>query len=156
MPKKGFENYLYINTGTAETPVWTEIDLAKDVNVNKDKGELDANCRKYARDGFAVVDDGLKTVGYEFESLVPATGETANAGFTALESAYNDNASVDIIRADGAMNGTDVPGERVTCGVFGGSRGEPLDGMTTVSYTLKAKSVPAAGTFTSGTWTADV
>lgn len=156
MPKKGFMNYLYINTSEDETPVWTEIDLAKDVNVNKEKAELNANCRKYAREGFAVVEDGLKTVGYEFDSLVPAVGEAANAGFAALDAAYDNNTAVEVIRADGPKSTENITGERVMCGVFGGTRSEPLEDLATVSFTLKAKGVPKKGKFgAGGVWADD-
>ncbi|MCK9492679.1 MAG: hypothetical protein M0Q24_11405 [Sulfurimonas sp.] len=155
MPNKGFENYLYINTNTTESPTWTEIDLAKDVTFNKDKGEIDGTSRKTARDGYSATEDGLKAWSAEFDSLIPSEDEDANAALAALDAAYRANTTVDVLRVRGGSVATDgCYAERVTCGVFGGSEGEPMNDMSTISYTLKNKAVPAVGTVSSSEFVA--
>lgn len=150
MPILGYENYLYINTGTTESPTWTEIDLARDVNIGKDKNEINADRRATARNGWGAVEDGLKNWSVDFDTLVPASDEDANAAFTALEAAYRANTSVEVLRTRGAAISVDgTYAEKVTCGVFGGAEGEPLNDMMTISFSLKAKAVPAFGTVSS-------
>lgn len=155
MPNKGFENYLYVNTGTTESPVWTEIDLARDVNFGKDKGDIDGTSRKTAREGYSANEDGLKSWSAEFDSLIPSEDEDANAALAALDAAYRANTAVDVLRVRGGSVNTDgCYAERVSCGVFGGSEGEPMNDMATISYTLKNKAVPSVGTVSSGDFVA--
>lgn len=150
MPQVGYENYLYINTGTSGSPIWTEVDLTRDVSKNRDKSEVDATSRSTARNGWKATEDGLKSMGVEFESLKPAPDET-NAAFTALEEAFEDNGSVEALLAEGPIDsGSAVPAVKAVCGVFGGNESQPLEDMTTVSYTLKNKQTPVKGTVSGG------
>ncbi len=151
MPMVGFENVLVINTGSNLSPTWTEVDMAKDVTVNKEKGEINATSRVTARAGWEATKEGLKKFSIEFDSLKPSPDET-NAAFTALEAAFLANTTVDVCVADGAISGTSVPAVRVQCGVFGGTEGQPLNDMATVKYNLKANQVPVFGTFTGGSF----
>lgn len=154
MSQKGFERYLFINTSSTETPVWTEVDLAREVTQTREKDEIDSTARATARLGYKDVEDGLKSFGVEFDSLVPNVGET-NAAFTKLESAYETNGSVDVLLAHGPLNSSPaVFARRATCKVFGGSESEPLNDNVTVKFTLKAKGKPTLGTVTTGAFTA--
>jgi hypothetical protein len=148
----GFEKTLLVNTGTTETPTWTEIDLAKDVTVTKEKGEINATSRVTARQGWEATEEGLKKFSVDFDSLQPAPDEAVNPAYAALDAAFLANSTVDVCVADGAISGTAVPAIRVQCGVFGGTESEPLNDMVTVKFSLKAKSAPVYGTFTSGTF----
>ena len=156
MPNKGFENYLYVNTNTVESPTWIEIDLARDVNFNKEKTEIDGTSRKTARQGYTATEDGLKSWSCEFDTLIPSEDEDANAAFDELSDAFENNTTVDVLRVRGGSINTDgAYAERVTCGVFGGAEGEPLNDMATLSYTLKSGSTaPSIGTVSGGAFVA--
>lgn len=153
MPYLGYKNALYINTAASGTPTWVEIDLAKDVTVNKEKAEVDGTARTTARLGWEAIYDGLKKFSIEFDSLKPATTET-NTAFSTLNSAFIANTPVDVVVCDDDKSGVSVPGIRCSAaGVFGGTESQPLKDMTTVKFSLKAQAAPVAGTFTSGVWT---
>jgi len=156
MPQVGYASCLYVNTGTTETPTWTEIDMARDVTLNYEKDEINSNARATARLGWKSTIDGLKSMAAEFESLKPAPGETANAGFTALRKAYRKNLQIEVISCDAPIN-TTTPADAVygVFGVFGGSEGQPLEDVVAISYTLKNAGVPQFGTVSEGTFTAD-
>lgn len=160
MPQLGYENYLYINTGTGDgtgeggSETWTEIDLARDVTVNKEKDEIDATSRVTARTGWKAVENGLKQFSVEFESLVPAPDEDANTGFTALKTAFNDNTTVEVLLVEGPISTDSLAATFCVCNVFGGSEGEPLNEMKTISFNLKAIEAPIDGTTSSSAFVA--
>lgn len=148
---KGFDNYLYVNTGTTGEPTWSEIDLAKDVTFNKEKNEIDATNRASARLGWEASEDGLKKWSANFDSHVPAEDEDANPAFDALDAAFMNNTSVEILRVrGGSKNDSGCYAEKVTCGVFGGNESEPVNDMATISYTVSAKAAPSIGTVSGG------
>ena len=146
MAKVGYQHFLYVNTGTIPAPTWTEVDLARDVTLNREKTEIDATSRATARGGWTATEDGLKSFTAEFESLY----DPGNPAFDALEAAFDANTDVDVLVLDGAVSVDGSAGVRVTCGVFGGNRSEPLNDVVTVNYSLKNKDVPASGTVTGG------
>ena len=141
MPQTGFESALYVNTGVPATPVWTEIDLARDVTLDRAKDELDATARATARTGFKATENGLKEFSIEFESLVPKVSEGANAAFDALQTAWKDNTSVEILWTDGGILTTDgLSAIKAVTNVFGGTRNEPNTDVTTVNFSCKLAS----------------
>ena len=152
----GYESALYINTGTYAVPVWTEIDLARDVKFSKAKDEIDATSRQSARGGWKAMADGLKSWSAEFDTLVPAAGETPNPAFAALEAAWYANTSVDVLRVRGGVVSDAGPlyAEHVQCQVLGGDEGEPLNDVATINFKLtNGSTVPVRGTTSSGTFT---
>lgn len=157
LPLEGFKNALYVNTGTYAVPVWTEIDLARDVKFTKNKEQIDATSRQSARTGWKASIGGLKDWACEFESLIPAEGETPNAGFAALVAAYNANTTVDILRVRGGLvtdAGATHYAQRVECHVLGGDEGEPLNDVATLSVKLvNASTAPVEGTAGDGNFT---
>ena len=141
MPQTGFESALYVNTGIPATPVWTEIDLARDVTLNRAKDELDATARATARTGYKATENGLKEFSVEFESLVPKVSEGANAAFVTLETAWKDNTTVEILHTDGGVLSTDgLQAIKAVCNVFGGTRNEPNADVTSVDFSCKLAS----------------
>lgn len=157
MPQVGFESALYINTGVGDgtgeagTEVWTEIDLARDVTDNREKDEIDSTSRATARTGYKSVENGLKSFSIEFESLVPKPTETVNPAFAALKAAWAGNTTVEVLMVDGGTKATDdLNATFAVCNVFGGSRGEPLNDVTTIKYSVKAVEAPIEGTTESG------
>lgn len=150
----GFESSLYVNTGTYGSPTWTEIGLARDVTASQAVDKIDVTVRSTARLGFRANDYGLREIGWSFEMLVPAAGETDDA-YDAFIDAQNDRTPVDILHVEGGIISTDgLKATRAVCGVFGGEKGEPLADASTKSFELSFalnddQDVPQFGT-TSG------
>lgn len=151
----GYESSLYINTGTYGSPTWTEIGLARDVTANQSVNKIDVTSRRTARDGFIANDYGLRDLGWSFEMLVPAGGETDTA-YDAFITAQNGRTSVDILHVEGGLISTDgLTATRAICGVFGGEKGEPLQDASTRSFELafvlnSDQDVPQFGTVSGG------
>ena len=134
MSEKGYESALYVNTGTFAVPVWTEIDLARDVTHGLDVAEIDATARLTARLGREASEYGLGKWAAEFESLIPNVGDT-NAAFDALLAANRGRTSVDILVVEGGIITTDgLNATRAICAVLGGKKSEPLKDMSTRAF----------------------
>ena len=129
--KLGMEARLYRNTGTYETPTWTEIDNVKDVTLNLETGEADVTTR--ANNGWRATAATLKDWSVEFEMV----WDTADAGFTAIQEAYFDNTSIEFAVMDGDIATSGTQGLRATMAVTNFSRNEPLEEAITVSVTIK-------------------
>ena len=129
--KLGMEARLYRNTGTYETPTWTEIDNVKDVTLNLETGEADVTTR--ANNGWRATAATLKDGSVEFEMV----WDTADAGFTAIQEAYFDNTSIEFAIMDGDIATSGTQGLRATMAVTNFSRNEPLEEAITVSVTIK-------------------
>ena len=151
----GYESSLYVNTGTYESPTWTEITLARDVTANQSVNRIDVTARITARNGFIANEYGLRDLGWSFEMLVPAAGETDTA-YDAFISAQNNRTSVDILHVEGGLRTVDgLDATRAVCGVFGGEKGEPLQDASTRSFELAFvlnddQDVPQFGTVSGG------
>lgn len=151
----GYNSSLYVNTGTYGSPVWAELDLARDVTAMDSVDKVDVTTRRTARVGFKANEYGLKELGWKAEMLVPAAGES-NAAYEAIEAARKARSTVDILHVEGGIISTDaLPATRAVCGVFGGEKGEPLAGASTRSYELSFilnsdQDVPEYGTTDSG------
>lgn len=161
MPNLGFENFLYINTGVKDgtgenvTAVWTEVDLARDVNQVNEKTEVDATSRVTARLGYTATEDGLKKFGVEFDTLVPAPGEPANPAFDELETSFLTNSNIEVLLVKGGPIDTDaLDAKFAVCGVFGGDDAQPLNDMQAITYNLLNKAVPTQGTTLAGEYVA--
>lgn len=130
----GFESQLYVNTGTYGSPVWTLIDLARDITDLRDHADLDATTRGTAMLGVKASQSGITPRGFEFDCLVPAGGET-NSAYSALMTACKARSNVDLLHVDGGAIGTDgLAAERIVCQLSGGGKGEPLNDMSTRSF----------------------
>jgi len=151
----GYNSSLYVNTETFGSPVWAELDLARDVTGMDSIDKVDVTTRRTARVGFKANDYGLKELGWKAEMLVPAAGES-NTAFEAIEAARKSRSVVDILHVEGGLVTTDgLSATRAVCGVFGGEKGEPLNGASTRSYELSFilnsdQDVPQYGTTSSG------
>ena len=150
----GHQSSLYINTGSYVAPTWTELDLSRDVTMMDSTDKIEATTRRTARNGYKANVPGLRELGWKFEMLVPAAGETSTA-FDAIEAARKAGTSVDILHVEGGIISVDdLDATRAVCGVFGGEKGEPINNVSTRSYELSFalnadQDVPETGT-TSG------
>lgn len=132
----GYNSSLYVNTGTYAVPTWSELDLARDVTAMDSVDKVDVTTRRTARVGFKANDYGLKELGWKAEMLVPAAGES-NTAYDAIEAARRARTPVDILHCEGGIISVDgLNATRAVCGVFGGEKGEPLNGASTRSYEL--------------------
>lgn len=151
----GYNSSLYVNTGTYGSPTWTELDLARDVTGMDSIDKIDVTSRRTARMGFKANDYGLAELGWKAEMLVPAAGETSTS-YDEIENARKARAVVDILHVEGGLLSTDgLNATRAVCGVFGGEKGEPLNGASTRSYELSFilnsdQDVPQYGTTNGG------
>ncbi len=151
----GYESSLYVNTGTFASPTWAEIGLARDVTSNQSVNKIDVTTRSTARLGFIANDYGLRNLGWSFELLVPAAGETDSA-YDALIDAQNDRTSVDLLEVEGGLISVDgLKATRAISGVFGGDKGQPLQDASTrsfeTSFVLNSdQEVPQFGTTSGG------
>jgi len=136
----GLSCELNYNTGTFAVPVWSEIDLVRDVTLSLEAAEADASTR--GSGGWRETIQSLKDAGLEFEMA----NDSADAAFTAIKDAFINGTSVDVLVLDGPVATTGSQGLRMISAVSAFSRSEPLEEVVTVSSTLKptpnADSVP--------------
>lgn len=132
--EQGFESVLYVNTATYGSPTWVEVDLARDLTDLRDQEEVDMTTRGTARLGFKAAQAGTTPMGFEFDCLVPAAGET-NSAYTALLAALKARSTVDLLHVEGGDISIDaLPATRIVCCLTGGGKGEPLSGAATRSF----------------------
>jgi hypothetical protein len=127
----GLSCELSYNTGTYGVPVWVEIDLAKDVNINLEAAEADASSRSSA--GWREYIQSLKDASVEFEMM----NDSADTAFTAVKNAFINGTAIEVLVLDGPDATTGSQGLRMTAAVSGFSRSEPLEEAVTISVTLK-------------------
>ena len=163
----GREAYLFVNTGTLSTigndptesgKIWTEIDLATDVTVDRSKNEIDSTNRGSAGAGWTVTQQGLKAFKLDFDAHRVAHGEVANAGNDLILGAFDSNEVVEILEANQNINTDPITNVRCTWSrvtVGGGQESQPLDDVVTVSVSLTNSDIPipctganSAGTIT--------
>ncbi len=127
----GMNCKLYRNTGTYGVPVWTLMGNAKDVSFSLEKGEADVTTR--ANNGWRATVGTLKDASIEFE-MVWAPGD---AGFTAIQSAFLGDTSIEFLVLDGPVATAGSQGLRALMQVMTFSRNEALEEAVTVSVSLK-------------------
>lgn len=155
VPQRGFEGCLYVNTGTYAAPTWVEIDMARDLTDIRDHEEIDVTTRGTARRGYKAGLAGTTPLGYEFEVLVPAAGES-NSAYTKIRAALKARTNVDILHVEGGdIDTDDLAATRIICQLTGGGAGEPLSGAKTESYKAQFtpngdQEAPEEGTVSSG------
>jgi len=151
----GFESSLYVNTASFASPTYVEIGLARDVTANQSVDKIDVTVRSTARLGFRANDYGLRDIGWSFEMLVPAAGES-DAAYTKFIDSQNARTPVDILHVEGGVISTDnLIATRAVCGVFGGEKGEPLADASTKSFEISFalnpdQNIPQFGTVVGG------
>jgi len=146
--KLGMDCKLYFKTALLTGPPdgtgWTELDNAKDVNLQQENGEADITTR--ANNGWRATAATLKEATIEFEML----WKPSDAAFTAILNAWLNAGEIAIAALDGAIEEEGNQGLVSNCTVTSFTRNEPLEEAVTVSVTLKPSSyttwytVPAA------------
>lgn len=134
MTRIGLECKLYRNTGTYETPVWSEIKNARDVTVPLTKGEADTSRRGST---WKTRKGTLKDASIDFQ-LIQDDGD---AHFAALFQSYVAGTKVDILALNGDIGDDNAEGLRATCEVFNFQDAQALEAA--VVYDVSAKPTPA-------------
>jgi len=121
-------------TGPPDGTGWTEIDNAKDVNLQQENGEADITTR--ANNGWRATAATLKEATVEFEML----WKPSDAAFTAILNAWLNASEIAVAALDGAIDEAGNQGLVSNCMVTSFTRNEPLEEAVTVSVTLKPSS----------------
>ena len=127
----GLDAKLYYNANTYASPSWTELTNVKDVSLSMDAGEADASTR--GSGGWKITEATLRSASIEFEM----TWDTSKAWFIALRDAYLAGTLVEMACMDGAIATSGKEGLRAGMSVTEFMRNEPLEGVVTVSVTVK-------------------
>lgn len=129
--KMGFACKLFRNTGTYASPVWAEVKIVKDVQLNLEDEEADATTR--AAGGWQEAEPSIRKGGLEFQM----PWDPADTNLTAIRDAYLNRTSIDLAALDGPASGSNSQGLRALQKVFKFSRGEPLNGVATIDVSIK-------------------
>jgi len=108
-----------------------ELSTVRKAGLSAEAGEADVTTR--ANDGWRATVGTLKDGSIEFEMV----WDTEDAGFSALQSAYFDDTSVELAVMDGDIEEAGSQGLRASFVVTNFTRNEPLEEAMTVSVTLK-------------------
>jgi hypothetical protein len=127
----GLDAKLYHNTGTYGSPVWAEIDKARDVTTSMEAGEADVSSRSSG--GWRETLQTLKDASIEFDLV----WDTAAEGFTELRDSLLNGVDIEMLVLDGLSTATGKEGLRATFRVFNFSRNEPLEDAVTASVSMK-------------------
>jgi len=122
---------LYRNTASYATPTWSEMDNVIDLTLNLEKEEADVTTR--GSGGWTEVVDGKKDATVEFQML----WDTADTNFTALQDAFLNNTSVEVLVLDGPEGTAGSQGLRATMMVKSFSRSEDLGDALKVDVSLR-------------------
>jgi hypothetical protein len=128
----GMDGKLYFcEAGIGGTPDWTELTNVKDVTLNVETADADVTTR--TNNGWKATAATLKEASIEFEMV----WDTADEGFTAVQTAFFDRTAIGIAVMDGDVATAGSQGLWADCMVASFSRSEPLGEAMTVSVTLK-------------------
>src|SRR5581483_12132933 len=119
--KLGLEARLFRNTGNYATPTWSEMKNVKDLTLSVEAGEADATTR--GNNGWKATLATLKDGSIEFEMV----WDTADAGFTAIRTAFFANTPVEFAVLDGDATATGSQGLRASMAITKFNRNEPLE-----------------------------
>jgi hypothetical protein len=133
----GMSGKLYRNKGTYGSPVWDEIDSAREVAVTLSKGEADASTR--GTGGWKATKSTLKDLQIEYTLVY---NPDSPDDFDAVRDAFLAGTQIEFLILDGAKEVSGSQGPRAICEIFNFSRSEPLEEVMTVKVT--AKPTPSA------------
>jgi hypothetical protein len=129
--KLGMDAKLYRNSATYASPTWDLIGNVKDLTLSLETGEADVTTRGNA--GWRATVATLKDGSLEFEMV----WDTEDADFTAIRTAFLNNAAIEMAILDGLVATTGSQGLRASFMVTNFTRNEPLEEAITVSVSMK-------------------
>ncbi len=121
----------YCAAGIGGTPTWSELTNVKNVTLSLQKGEADVTTR--ANNGWKATAATLKEGTIEFEMV----WDTADAGFTAIKTAFFNNTLIGIAAMDGPIATNGSQGLWADCHVIDFSREKTLEDAISVKVTVK-------------------
>jgi len=128
--KPGREAMLYRNTGTWDSPTWSEITCVKDVSLDAPDGEIAAPSRASV---FNLTLAGLTDATINLEVI----HSPSDANFVALRDAKTNRTAIEIAIMDGDITTVGSHGLRANFRVLNFTRNEPLEDELTYTVTLK-------------------
>ena len=130
--KLGKDAKLYYSaTLMGDTPSFVEMTNVKDVTLNLEKGESDVSTR--GNNGWRAIAATLKDGSVEFQMV----WDTADAGFTAIQTAYFGDTPLAFAIMDGDIDTAGSQGLQADFEVTNFTRNEPLEEALTVNVTIK-------------------
>jgi hypothetical protein len=156
---RGEQSAIYVNTGTYDSPTWTEIDLAADINDIGGREKVETPTRAVYRSGVKRHTIGMREVGWSFPCYVPEAGET-NTAYDKLVTAYDAKTPVDILVVEDGIISTDgLRAERAVCHIFDFTKPKPIGQATMRNVEVsfcgsEDQSLPETGTTSSGEFVA--
>ena len=128
--KTGLDCKLYRNTATWASPSWTLIGNIKDLTQNLEKVTADVSTRGSV---WRRKKTGLKDGGIEFQMV----WDTSDANFTAIQSAFLNDTTIELVALDGVITDAGNEGLRSDFEITAFSREEPLEDAVMVSVTAE-------------------
>ena len=117
----GLNGHAYENTNTWASPTWAEITNIRDLTINLEAADADVSSR--AGGGFRQRVATLKDGSVSFQMV----WDTTDARFTALQTAFFANTSVELAFMDGLINTNGSQGLHADFSVLNFSRSENLE-----------------------------
>ena len=90
MPIKGADVLIYVNTGTAETPIWTKVAGQRDASVDRTGSAIDMNSKDNS--GWEMAEPGRNSWSISCDALYSPTDE----GVEALKAAWANREKVKV------------------------------------------------------------
>lgn len=131
MTKLGLSAKTYRNSGTFQTPVWTEITNIRDLTLSDSMAEADVTRR--ASGGYRETVPTLREASIDFD-MVNIAGDPDLA---ALALAYSNKSVIEIAVMDGGITTSGSRGLRASCSVLKFERTQELENAQMISVTLK-------------------
>jgi hypothetical protein len=139
--KLGFTGVVSRNTASWATPTWSAIGIVQEANTSMDRDEAEGKQR-----GKDATEYGVGCSNNSVELTV--VNDPADANYEALRDAYTGRTTVELAIMSEAIATTGSEGLRAVLHVTAMGRVEPIDGIMTVTFTLK----PALGAANDPTW----
>jgi hypothetical protein len=128
----GLQCKMYRNSGNYSVPTWNEIPIVRDLTLNLEKGEAQVKARFSTWEQILPL---LKSASIEFDIL--AETSSANDDHDTLRDAFIDDTVLDLAIAEGNIATSGYEYFRFDALLVKFGRGEPLEGVSTVSITAK-------------------
>lgn len=122
----------YRNTASYASPTWNEVTNIRDLSLSLEADEADVTTR--GNNGWKATVQTLKDSTVEFQMV----WDTADADFTAIQSAFLGNTSIEFAFMDGSISTNGSQGLRATMMVTNFSRTENLTEAVMVDVSVKA------------------
>lgn len=132
MPRLGILSKFYVNLGTWDVPVFTELPLISDCNVNGNWDEGDASARLSR-----VKSSEPTQLTLEITGKLRVKGAISNAAFLAMQAGYYNDTPVDVLVLNGPITEVGADGYRFEAKVFNWSEDQSLGAVLYKDFSIK-------------------